>query len=81
MTGNVDRTERPPPDAELRDIASYVGDYVVDSDEAYDTARNCLLARPVAAVRACLKGHFAGMPEPTHGGLSWPAGPASLLHG
>jgi len=43
MTGNVDRTERPPPDAELRDIASYVGDYVVDSDEAYDTARNCLL--------------------------------------
>lgn len=34
---------RPDPDQVLVDIANYVHDYVVDSHEAYDTARNCLM--------------------------------------
>ncbi len=34
---------RPDPDQVLVDIANYVHDYVINSDEAYDTARNCLM--------------------------------------
>ena len=43
MSANVDLNDRPAPDQVLVDIADYVCDYVVDSDEAYDTARNCLM--------------------------------------
>ena len=43
MSANVDLTDRPAPDQELIDIANYVADYDVDSSEAYDTARNCLI--------------------------------------
>src|SRR5512139_2345242 len=34
---------RPDPDQILVDIADYVCDYEINSDEAYDTARNCLM--------------------------------------
>ena len=34
---------RPDPDKVLVDIANYVCDYEIKSDEAYDTARNCLI--------------------------------------
>ena len=34
---------RPEPDQVLVDIANYVCDYQIDSAEAYDTARNCLI--------------------------------------
>ncbi len=34
---------RPDPDKVLVDIADYVCDYEIKSDEAYDTARNCLI--------------------------------------
>ena len=43
MSANVDLTDRPAPDQELVDIANYVSDYDIDSSEAYDTARNCLM--------------------------------------
>jgi len=43
MSLNVDLNQRPEPDKELVDIADYVMDYQVDSTEAYDTARNCLM--------------------------------------
>ena len=43
MSANVDVNERPAPDQELIDIAEYVTSYDVDSSEAYNTARNCLL--------------------------------------
>jgi 2-methylcitrate dehydratase len=43
MSGNVDLNQRPDPDRELLDIAAFVADYDVDSTEAYDTARNCLM--------------------------------------
>lgn len=43
MSANVDLTDRPAPDKELVDIANYVADYDIDSSEAYDTARNCLM--------------------------------------
>ena len=43
MSANVDFNERPEPDQVLVDIAEYVMNYEVDSDEAYDTARNCLI--------------------------------------
>ncbi len=34
---------RPDPDQVIVDIANYVADYEIQSDEAYDTARNCLM--------------------------------------
>ena len=43
MSANVDLTDRPAPDQELINIANYVSDYDIDSSEAYDTARNCLI--------------------------------------
>ncbi len=43
MSGNVDLNQRPDPDQELVDIADYVSNYIIKSDEAFDTARNCLM--------------------------------------
>jgi len=34
---------RPAPDQVLVDIAEYVSDFVINSEEAFDTARNCLM--------------------------------------
>ncbi len=39
----ADLNVRPAPDKELADIADYVSGYAIASDEAYDTARYCLL--------------------------------------
>ena len=39
----VEANLRPEPDRELADIADYVCDYEIQSDEALDTARNCLI--------------------------------------
>ena len=41
--GNVDTNARPAPDPELVAIAEYVSDFEITSDEAYDTARYCLM--------------------------------------
>ena len=43
MISNVDLNERPAPDQVLVDIADYVCDFEIESGEAYDTARNCLM--------------------------------------
>ncbi len=43
MSANVDLTDRPAPDQELIDIATFVADYDIDSNVAYETARNCLM--------------------------------------
>ena len=43
MSANVELNERPAPDKELVDIAEYVANYDVDSSEAFNTARNCLM--------------------------------------
>ena len=43
MSSNVDINQRPPPDRELSDIAQFVDSYEIDSSEAFDTARNCLM--------------------------------------
>ncbi len=43
MSVSADRNTRPEPDQVLVDIADYVCDYEIDSIEAYDTARNCLM--------------------------------------
>ncbi len=43
MSANVDLNERPAPDQELVDIAEYVANFDVDSSEAFNTARNCLM--------------------------------------
>jgi 2-methylcitrate dehydratase len=40
---NVDENVRPAPDQELVDVANYVSNYRIDSAEAYDTARYCLM--------------------------------------
>ena len=43
MSGNVETNVRPDPDQELVDIAAYVANQAIDSAEALDTARNCLI--------------------------------------
>ena len=43
MVNSVELNTRPAPDRVLVDIADYVCDYEIDSVEAYDTARNCLM--------------------------------------
>ena len=43
MSANVDMNKRPAPDQILVDIAQYVCRMEIKSDEAYDTARNCLI--------------------------------------
>jgi len=43
MSAGADLNTRPDPDQVLVDIADYVCDYEIDSKEAYDTARNCLM--------------------------------------
>ncbi|WP_434360132.1 bifunctional 2-methylcitrate dehydratase/aconitate hydratase [Parasalinivibrio latis] len=43
MSNNVDLNERPQPDELLVTIADYVDTLEVNSQEAYDTARNCLM--------------------------------------
>ena len=43
MSTNVDANVRPEPDAELVAIADYVTDFKLDSAEAYNTARYCLM--------------------------------------
>ncbi len=43
MSANVDLNNRPAPDTVLTDIADYVTGYQVTSDEAYQTARYCLM--------------------------------------
>ncbi|BBH22230.1 2-methylcitrate dehydratase [Paenibacillus baekrokdamisoli] len=41
--GDLTSNERPEPDQVLVDIADYVCDYVIDSAEAYETARYCFM--------------------------------------
>ena len=43
MSSNFDLNQRPEPDQILVDIANYVNDFVIDSEEAYTTARYCLM--------------------------------------
>ena len=43
MNANVDLNQRPAADQVLVDIADYVCDFAIDSTEAYDTARHCLM--------------------------------------
>ncbi|MBB71384.1 MAG: 2-methylcitrate dehydratase [Legionellales bacterium] len=43
MSANVDENTRPEFDKELQDIVNYVLNYQIDSDEAYQTARYCLM--------------------------------------
>lgn len=43
MSQNFDLNSRPEPDKVLLDLANYVCDYKIDSKEAYDTARHCLM--------------------------------------
>ncbi|MGF1765308.1 bifunctional 2-methylcitrate dehydratase/aconitate hydratase [Aliivibrio kagoshimensis] len=40
---NVESNLRPAPDELLQTIAEYVSHHTIDSDEAYNTARNCLI--------------------------------------
>ena len=43
MSTNVDMNDRPDYDQVIQDIADYVLNYEISSDEAMDTARNCLM--------------------------------------
>ena len=48
----IKSTDRPQPDQVLVDIADYVCDYEVDSEEAYSTARYCLMDSLACAMLA-----------------------------
>ncbi|MDX1805125.1 MAG: bifunctional 2-methylcitrate dehydratase/aconitate hydratase [Alcanivorax sp.] len=43
MSGNADLNKRPEYDPEIQAIVDYVRNYRIDSDEAWDTARLCLM--------------------------------------
>ena len=43
MSANVDQNDRPEYDQVIQDIADYVLNYNIDSQEALDTARHCLM--------------------------------------
>ncbi len=43
MSANVEKNQRPEPDRVLVDIAEYVSNYEIISEEAFNTARNCLI--------------------------------------
>ena len=43
MSANVDQNTRPDYDPVLQGIADYVLNYRIDSQDALDTARNCLM--------------------------------------
>ena len=43
MSANVDVNNRPDYDQVIQDIADYVMNFKVESQEALDTARNCLM--------------------------------------
>ncbi|SDK21165.1 2-methylcitrate dehydratase [Microbulbifer yueqingensis] len=43
MAGNVEQNIRPDYDRVIQDIADYVLDYEIESEEAWDTARYCLM--------------------------------------
>ncbi|NBA93674.1 2-methylcitrate dehydratase [Pseudomonas sp. R5(2019)] len=43
MSANVDLNERPDYDTVLQDIVDYVLNYTIDSPEAFNAARNCLI--------------------------------------
>jgi len=43
MSNNVDQNQRPDYDGVIQDIADYVLNYRIESKEAFDTARNCLM--------------------------------------
>lgn len=43
MSSNVDLNDRPDYDQVIQDIADYVLDFEIESQEALDTARNCLM--------------------------------------
>ncbi|WP_101676277.1 2-methylcitrate dehydratase [Alloalcanivorax mobilis] len=43
MSSNVEQNLRPDYDTEIQAIVDYVLDYRIDSQEAWDTARNCLM--------------------------------------
>jgi 2-methylcitrate dehydratase len=49
---NADRNVRPPPDRELLEIARYVANHRIESREAYETARLCLLDALACALLA-----------------------------
>ena len=51
-TSNVEDNIRPAPDQELVNIADYVSDYPITSNEALDTARNCLMDSLACALMA-----------------------------
>jgi 2-methylcitrate dehydratase len=52
MGANVDLNNRPDPDKELVAMADYVVNYKVDSDEAYSTAKYCLMDSLACAILA-----------------------------
>lgn len=43
MSANVDLNDRPDYDQVIQDIVDYVREYTIESEEAMDTARNCLM--------------------------------------
>src|SRR5690348_11752669 len=65
---------RPEPDGVLVDIADYVSSYVIESSEAYDTARLCLMDTIGCALEALEYPACAKLLGPVVPGASMPKG-------
>ena len=70
----ADSNIRPPPDRELLEIADYVADYTVTSNEAFETARLCLLDSLGCALRALNYPECVRLLGPVVPGMSIKAG-------
>jgi 2-methylcitrate dehydratase len=73
MTGEASNV-RPAPDRILSEIADYVSDYVVESEEAYETARYCLMDTIGCAVLALRYPECAKLIGPVVPGATVPGG-------
>jgi 2-methylcitrate dehydratase len=74
MTTQADLNIRPAPDAEMTAIADYVADYVIHSDEAYDTARYVLMDALGCALLALRFPECARLVRPVVPGTEVPGG-------
>ncbi|MEJ2697040.1 MAG: bifunctional 2-methylcitrate dehydratase/aconitate hydratase [Candidatus Sulfobium sp.] len=74
MTSRAETNIRPQPDRELRDIADYVTDYVVDSEEALSTARYALMDSIGCALVALKHPECTRLLGPVAPGTSVPLG-------
>ncbi|KAF0216070.1 MAG: 2-methylcitrate [Geobacteraceae bacterium] len=74
MTATADLNIRPEPDREMTEIADYVADFVIESDEAFETARYSLMDSLGCAMLALRYPECAKLLGPVVPGTAVPGG-------